>query len=60
MADSSQLGQVFQNLIANGIKFHSDKTPRIHISAEKKAIQWLFSVQDNGIGIDTQHSEKIF
>ncbi len=59
-ADSTQLAQVFQNLIINGIKFHSEKTPRIHISAEKKESEWLFSVRDNGIGIDPQYSEKIF
>jgi light-regulated signal transduction histidine kinase (bacteriophytochrome) len=60
MVDSTQLAQVFQNLIANGIKYHSEKPPKIHISAEKKASEWLFSVQDNGIGIDPQYSEKIF
>jgi light-regulated signal transduction histidine kinase (bacteriophytochrome) len=52
MADSIQLVQIFQNLIINGIKFHGEKTPKIYISAEKKDNEWLFSVQDNGIGID--------
>ena len=60
MADNTQLAQVFQNLIINGIKFHSEEAPKIHISAEKKANEWVFSVQDNGIGIDPQYSEKIF
>lgn len=60
MADSTQLAQVFQNLISNAIKFRSDKTPEIHISAEKKHKQWLFSVADNGIGIDPHHCERIF
>ena len=60
MADSTQLVQVFQNLIVNGIKFHGDEAPKIHIAAEKKANEWIFSVQDNGIGIDPQHFEKIF
>ncbi len=60
MADSTQLAQVFQNLIINGIKFHSDEAPKIHISAEKKASEWVFLVKDNGIGIDPQYSEKIF
>ncbi len=60
MADNTQLAQVFQNLIINGIKFHSEEAPKIYISAEKKANEWLFSVQDNGIGIDPQYSEKIF
>ncbi len=60
VADNTQLAQVFQNLIANGIKFHSDEAPKIQISAEKKEKEWLFSVKDNGIGIDSQYSEKIF
>jgi PAS domain S-box-containing protein len=60
IADNTQLAQVFQNLIINGIKFHSEKAPRIYISAEKKENEWLFSVKDNGIGIDPQYSHKIF
>jgi PAS domain S-box-containing protein len=60
MIDSIQLVQIFQNLIINGIKFHSEVAPKIHIAAEKKANEWVFSVQDNGIGIDPQYSEKIF
>ena len=60
IADYTQMAQVFQNLIINGIKFHSKEAPKIHISAEKKANEWIFSVQDNGIGIDPQYSEKIF
>jgi light-regulated signal transduction histidine kinase (bacteriophytochrome) len=60
IVDSTQLGQVFQNLILNGRKFHSEETPKIHIAAKKKETKWIFSVQDNGIGIDSQYSEKIF
>ncbi|MHB8101463.1 MAG: PAS domain S-box protein [Methanosarcina sp.] len=60
MADSTQMIQVFQNLIINGIKFRSEEAPQIHISAEKKESEWVFSVQDNGIGIGPQYSEKIF
>ena len=60
MADYTQLVQVFQNLIANAIKFHSEEAPKIYISAKKNASEWVFSVQDNGIGIDPQYSEKIF
>ena len=44
IADSSQLAQVFQNLIINGIKFNSGERPRIHISSERKANEWIFSV----------------
>jgi PAS domain S-box-containing protein len=60
MADSTQLAQVFQNLIINGIKFHSEEAPIINISSEKKASEWVFSVKDYGIGINPQYSEKIF
>ena len=60
IADSTQLAQVFQNLIINGIKFNSGARPRIHISSERKAKEWIFSVKDNGIGIDPQYAEKIF
>jgi light-regulated signal transduction histidine kinase (bacteriophytochrome) len=59
MAESTQLVQLFQNLIINWIKFHSEKAPKIHISAEKKESEWIFSVLDNGIGIDPQYSERI-
>jgi PAS domain S-box-containing protein len=60
MADSTQLAQVFQNLIINGIKFHGEEASIINICAVKKANEWQFSVQDNGIGIDPQYSERIF
>jgi PAS domain S-box-containing protein len=60
-ADAAQLGQVFQNLIANAIKFRrEDVPPRIHISAERQGDEWLFSVTDNGIGIDAEHADRIF
>ncbi|GAA6619083.1 ATP-binding protein [Scytonema sp. NUACC26] len=60
MADSTQLMQLFQNLIGNAIKFRSDKTPEIHIGATRLEDEWLFSVRDNGIGIDPQFSDRIF
>src|SRR5580698_1037104 len=50
-ADPSQLTLVFQNLIANAIKFHGPTTPVIQIDAEKKDHEWLFTISDNGIGI---------
>jgi two-component system, chemotaxis family, CheB/CheR fusion protein len=54
------LQQVFQNLIANSIKYRAKEPLRIHIAAKRDAEQWLFSVQDNGIGIDPQDAERIF
>ena len=60
ITDPIQLSQVFQNLIVNGIKFRSEEAPKIHIAAEKKENEWVFSVRDNGIGIDPQYSERIF
>jgi len=60
MASSSQLKQVFQNLIANGLKFRRSEPPVIHISAEKQGSDWVFSVADNGIGVSAEHAESIF
>jgi PAS domain S-box-containing protein len=55
-----QLEQVFQNLIGNAIRYHGELPPRIRISAERQDKDWLFSVEDNGIGIDPQFKENIF
>ncbi|BAY39239.1 multi-sensor signal transduction histidine kinase [Nostoc sp. NIES-2111] len=60
MAGSTQLMQLFQNLIANAIKFRSEEALQIHIGAERLEDEWLFSVKDNGIGIDPQFSDRIF
>jgi light-regulated signal transduction histidine kinase (bacteriophytochrome) len=60
LADQSQLGQVFQNLLSNAIKFHGLTPPAIHIGAERRDAEWLFSVRDNGMGIDPQYHERIF
>lgn len=60
MADSSQLVQLFQNLVGNAIKFHGDERPEVHIGAERNGTQWIFSVRDNGIGIDPKYFERIF
>ena len=58
--DETQIGQVFQNLIGNAIKYKSADPPRIEISAEKRSEDWVISVKDNGIGIDPQYHERIF
>ncbi|NEQ08630.1 MAG: GAF domain-containing protein [Moorea sp. SIO4E2] len=60
MADSTQLMQLFQNLIGNAIKFRSEQPPEIHVGAKRLEDSWLFSVQDNGIGIEPQFSDRIF
>ena len=79
MADDTQLGQLFQNLIGNALKFRNEAPPQIHISATQgtrhngqltnsltssspylSSGDWLFSVQDNGIGFDPQFTERIF
>ncbi|WP_413199755.1 ATP-binding protein [Nostoc piscinale] len=60
MAGSTQLMQLFQNLIANAIKFRSDNPPRIHVGAERLEDEWLFWVRDNGIGIEPKFSDRIF
>ncbi|ODN69767.1 PAS domain S-box protein [Methylobrevis pamukkalensis] len=60
MADEMQLGQVFQNLLGNALKFRSAAPPRIVISAERSGDTWTFSVADNGIGMDPKYSERIF
>lgn len=58
--DEVQLVQLFQNLIGNSIKFRGDENPRVQVSAKRDGPQWLFSVTDNGIGIDPQYHERVF
>jgi PAS domain S-box-containing protein len=59
-ADASQLMQVFQNLISNAIKFQGENIPHIHMSAQDKGWEWVFSVKDNGIGIERQYAGRVF
>jgi PAS domain S-box-containing protein len=59
-ADASQLRQLFQNLLANALKFRSEEVPRVHVSARDEGRDWVFAVRDNGIGIDRQYAERVF
>jgi PAS domain S-box-containing protein len=59
-ADETQLGQLFQNLISNALKFRSERLPRIKLGAVDRNGEWIFSVEDNGIGIDRQYADRIF
>jgi PAS domain S-box-containing protein len=59
-ADTSQLTRLFQNLIGNAIKFRGKDRLKIHISAEQKGNEWVFSIRDNGIGIDPKYFDRIF
>jgi light-regulated signal transduction histidine kinase (bacteriophytochrome) len=65
-AERAQLSRLFQNLIANAIKFRRDEPPAISISAEREVgpgpgeQAWRFSIQDNGIGIDPEYAERVF
>jgi signal transduction histidine kinase/DNA-binding response OmpR family regulator len=59
-ADAGQFAQLFQNLIVNAIKFHAEQAPQVHITARRDDHEWVFSVRDNGIGIEPQYAERIF
>jgi PAS domain S-box-containing protein len=58
--DPTQIGQVFQNLIANAIKFRGEDPPIIHIGAQSSEGEWVFSVKDNGLGIEPEYFDRIF
>lgn len=60
LADEMQLTQLFQNLVGNAIKYQNPGVPRIHIAAARGEGKWIFSIKDNGLGIDPQYFEKIF
>jgi PAS domain S-box-containing protein len=59
-ADRTQLVQLFQNLIANAVKFRAERPPRVVIQTLRRGEMWHFAVIDNGIGIDPRHAEKVF
>ncbi len=60
MVDQRQLSQVFEQLIDNAIKFRGEAVPRVHVAAEETEEAWVFSVRDNGIGIDPAYFTRIF
>ena len=60
LGDDAQLTQVFQNLLSNAIKFRGNSAPQIHVGVEQTPKEWVFSVRDNGIGIDMKYAERIF
>ncbi len=59
-ADYKQMIQLFENLIGNAIKYRNKNSPQINISARKEDRKWIFSIKDNGIGIDPKYSDRIF
>jgi PAS domain S-box-containing protein len=59
-ADGIQLAQLFQNLIGNAVKFRGEQRPKVHVSARLDGGEWIFSVKDNGIGIDPKYFGRIF
>ena len=59
-ASRTEMVQLFQNLINNAIKFHAAEPPHIQILAKRQGGYWIFSVADNGIGIQESHRERIF
>jgi len=58
--DRSQLVQLLQNLIGNGLKYHADDPPRIEVTAERGDGEWVIAVRDNGMGIEPDYHDKIF
>lgn len=59
-ADPVQVSQLLQNLIGNSIKYRSEEPPRVHVEAVQREQEWVFSVGDNGIGIDSDYFDRIF
>ena len=60
LADEGQLGQLFQNLLGNAMKFRGNDSPNIRITAERLGRLWKISIRDNGIGISPEHYDRIF
>lgn len=60
IADVRQMGILFENLIDNAVKFRAKKVPQIEINCQKQGESYLFSIKDNGIGMDEAYQEQIF
>lgn len=60
IADEGQIARLLQNLIDNSIKYKGDDAPIIYIAASENENEWIFSVKDNGIGIDQEYYQRIF
>jgi PAS domain S-box-containing protein len=58
--EPSQIVQVFQNIIHNAIKFRGQEPPKVHVAARREGREWIFSVRDNGVGIDPAEAEAVF
>jgi PAS domain S-box-containing protein len=60
LADRGQMVQVFQNLLSNAVKFRGAEPPKVSVSGRDAGKEWEFVVQDNGIGIEPRHGERVF
>jgi PAS domain S-box-containing protein len=60
LGDAVQMGQLFQNLIANALKFHGEEKPNVHVGAVRRTGEWVISVRDNGIGIAPEFMDRIW
>lgn len=60
LCDPTQIGEVFKNLLSNAVKFNTSSTPEVKIDLKEEGRSYLFSVKDNGIGIDPRYQEQIF
>lgn len=60
LADPTQMTQLLQNLMGNAIKFQKNQSPKIHVGIQRTQTEWLFSVTDNGIGMEKKYLEQIF
>lgn len=58
--ENTHMELLFQNLISNAVKFRGEQPPRIHVSARREGGDWVFSVRDNGIGMDPRYCDAIF